>query len=267
MKRGLKDQGPARIVCLSTETAEVIYALGEGDRVVGVSGYTVWPPEARKKPKVGGYTSLKMDKILALHPDLVLSFSDLQADVSAELIRRGVTVVSFNQRSLVETLKMIRMIGSLVGRPKDALRLVAMMEAAFDQVRVSGAALPRKPRVYFEEWNDPMISGIQWVSEMIELAGGEDIFPELRDAGSAKDRVVSSGEVLRRNPDVIIASWCGRKVRPDHISGRPGWSGINAVVRKEIHEIKSAHILQPGPSLITGLQKLHQIISRAAVQA
>ncbi|HEY5648453.1 MAG TPA: cobalamin-binding protein [Nitrospiria bacterium] len=264
MGPGIKEQGPTRIVCLTAETAEVIYALGEGKRVVGVSGYTVWPPEARKKPKVGGYSTPRTDKILALNPDLVLSFSDLQADVSSELIRKGVTVVGFNQRSLEETLNMIRMIGSLVGRPKDALRLVAVMEAAFGQVRAAGAALPRKPRVYFEEWSDPMISGIRWVSEMITLAGGEDIFPEFRDAASAKDRVVSSEEVIKRNPDVIVASWCGRRVRPERISGRPGWSGIRAVVRREIHEIKSAHILQPGPSLVTGLQQLHRIISGAA---
>ncbi|HEY5649255.1 MAG TPA: cobalamin-binding protein [Nitrospiria bacterium] len=264
MEPGLKDQGPARIVCLTAETAEVIYALGEGRRVAGVSGYTVRPPEAREKPRIGGYTTVHLDKILELKPDLVLAFSDLQADIAAELMRKGITVVTFNQRSLEEVLKMIRMIGSLVGRPKDALRLVAVMEAAFGQVRASGASLSKRPRVYFEEWADPMISGVRWVSELIELAGGEDIFPEFLGAASAKDRVVRPEEVIRRNPDVILASWCGRKVRPEKIAGRPGWEEISAVKRGEIHEIKSAQILQPGLSLVDGLQQMHKIISRAA---
>lgn len=235
--------------------------------MAGVSGFTVRPPEARKKPRIGGYTAIRMDRILELKPDLVLAFSDLQAEISTKLIQKGISVVTFNQRSLEETFKMIRMIGSLVGRPKDALRLVAIMEAAFGQVRASAARLKRRPSIYFEEWADPMISGIRWVSELIGLAGGEDIFPEFLEASSAKDRVVKPEEVIRRNPDVIVASWCGRKVRPEKIAGRPGWSGITAVKRGEIHEIKSAFILQPGLSLIDGLHQLHKIISRAAATA
>jgi len=255
--------GPERIVCLTAETTEILYALSAGDRVVGISGTTTWPPEARKKPKVGGYTTVHLDKVMGLKPDLVLAYSDLQADAVRDLIRRGVTVITLNQRSLVEILQTIRMIGAIIGKPSDALRLMAMMEAAFGQVRDSAAALNHRPRVYFEEWDDPLISGIEWVGELMDLAGGEDIFPELRECRSASERVVGSDEVIRRNPEIIVASWCGRKVRPERIARRPGWDAITAVKTGRIHEIKSAHILQPGLSIINGLQQLHKIFADA----
>ncbi|HUK55877.1 MAG TPA: cobalamin-binding protein [Nitrospiria bacterium] len=252
---------PYRIVCLTAETAEILYALSAGDRVVGISGHTTWPPEARGKPKVGGYTTVRLDRVLALKPDLVLAYSDLQADAARDLIRRGVTVITLNQRSLVEILQAVQMIGAIIGKPADALRLVAMMEAAFGQVRASAKAISRRPRVYFEEWDDPLISGIRWVGELIDLAGGEDIFAERREARSASDRVVRSDEVIQRDPEIIVASWCGRKVRPERIARRPGWETITAVKRGRIHEIKSAHILQPGLSILNGLKRLHKIFS------
>jgi iron complex transport system substrate-binding protein len=254
---------PERIVCLTAETTEILYALSAGDRVVGISGYTTWPPEARQKPKVGGYTTVHLDRVMGLKPDLVLAYSDLQADAVRDLIRRGVTVITLNQRSLVEILQTIRMIGAIIGKPADALRLMAMMEAAFGQVRTSAAGFKHRPRVYFEEWDDPMISGIQWVGELIDLAGGEDIFPELREGRTASDRVVRPDEVIRRDPEIIVASWCGKKVRSERIAGRPGWEAVTAVKRGRIHEIKSAHILQPGLSIINGLQQLHKIFADA----
>jgi iron complex transport system substrate-binding protein len=258
---------PERIVCLTAETAEILYALSAGDRVVGISGYTTWPPEARSKPKVGGYTTVRLDKVLGLKPDLVLAYSDLQADVVRDLIRGGVTVVTFNQRSLVEILQAVQMIGSMIGKQADALRLVAMMEAAFGQVRASAAGISRRPRVYFEEWDDPLISGIRWVGELIDLAGGKDIFPELREGRTASERVVRSEEVIRRDPEIIVASWCGKKVRPERIAQRTGWDAITAVKNGRIHEIKSAHILQPGLSILNGLQRLHQIFRDASTNA
>jgi len=258
-------QYPSRIVCLTEETTETLYLLGEGDRVVGVSGYTVRPPEARRKPRVSAFISARFDRIEALAPDLILAFSDLQANIAAELVRRGHTVVTFNQRSVQEILQMIRMLGGLVGCAGRAEALAASLEANLDAVRAAAAALPRRPRVYFEEWDEPLISGIQWVEELVEIAGGETIFPELRGASLAKNRIVSADEVARRNPDVIIASWCGKPVRTTHIAGRPGWATIAAVRRKAIHEIKSALILQPGPASLTdGLSHLHTIIARAA---
>jgi len=263
----MKVGAPARIVCLTAETAEILYALSAGDRVVGISGYTTWPPEARQKPKVGGYTTVRLDKVLALKPDLVLAYSDLQADAARDLIRRGVAVITLNQRSLVEILQTIQMIGAIIGKPADAERLMAMMEAAFGQVRASASRFHRRPRVYFEEWDDPLISGIRWVGELIDLAGGEDIFPELRDGRSASERVVQGDEVIRRDPEIIVASWCGKKVRPERIARRPGWEAITAVKRSRIHEIKSAHILQPGLSIVNGLQRLHKLFSDAVTDA
>lgn len=263
----MKVASPSRIVCLTAETAEILYALSADDRVVGISGYTTRPPEARSKPKVGGYTTVRLDKVLGLKPDLVLAYSDLQADVVRDLIRRGVTVVTLNQRSLVEILQAIQMIGAIIGKPADALRLVAMMEAAFGQVRASAAAIRRRPRVYFEEWDDPLISGIKWVGELIDLAGGEEIFPELREGRTASERIVRTDEVIRRDPEIIVASWCGKKVRPERIAQRPGWDAITAVKNGRVHEIKSAHILQPGLSVLNGLQRLHQIIKDASTNA
>ena len=253
---------PSRIVCLTEETTETLYLLGEGDRVVGVSGYTVRPPEARQKPRVSAFINARFDKIEALRPDLVLGFSDLQADIAAELARRGYTVVLFNQRSVAEILQMIRMLGGLIGRAERAEALASTLEAGLDHIRQQAAALTRRPRVYFEEWDDPLISGIQWVEELIDIAGGDPIFPELRHAKLAKDRVVQPDEVVRRAPDVIIASWCGKAVRKERIAARAGWDALPAVQAGRIHEIKSALILQPGPASLTdGLRQLHEIIA------
>jgi len=253
---------PSRIVCLTEETTETLYLLGEGDRVVGVSGYTVRPPEARNKPRVSAFINARFDKIDALNPDLILAFSDLQADIAAELVRRGHSVVVFNQRSVPDILQMIRMLGGLIGCSDRADELASRLEADVDRVRAAAARLPRRPRVYFEEWDDPLISGIRWVEELIEIAGGDPIFPELRHAKLGKDRIVSPEEVVRRNPDVIIASWCGKAVRKDKIASRSGWENVTAVRNGAIHEIKSAFILQPGPASLTeGLRQLHEIVS------
>jgi iron complex transport system substrate-binding protein len=253
---------PSRIVCLTEETTETLYLLGEGDRVVGVSGYTVRPPEARHKPRVSAFISARFDKIEALEPDLILAFSDLQADIAAELVRRGHNVVVFNQRSVAEILRMIRMLGGLIGCADRADALASTLEADLDRVRAAAAQFPRRPRVYFEEWDDPLISGIQWVEELIEIAGGDPIFPELRHAKLGKDRIVSPDEVVRHNPEVIVASWCGKAVRKEKIAARPGWENVTAVRNGAIHEIKSAFILQPGPASLTeGLRQLHEIIA------
>jgi iron complex transport system substrate-binding protein len=258
---------PSRIVCLTEETTETLYLLGEGDRVVGVSGYTVRPPEARQKPRVSAFINARFDKIEALRPDLILAFSDLQADIAAELARRGFNVVLFNQRSVAEILRMIRMLGGLIGRSDRAEALASKLEADLASIREQAAAFAVRPRVYFEEWDDPLISGIQWVEELIEIAGGDPIFPELRHAKLAKDRIVSSEEVVRRAPDVIIASWCGKAVKKDKIASRPGWSALPAVQAGRIYEIKSAYILQPGPASLTeGVRQLHEIISRVGVR-
>ncbi len=252
---------PSRIVCLTEETTETLYLLGEGDRVVGVSGYTVRPPEARHKPRVSAFISARFDKIEALEPDLILAFSDLQADIAAELVRRGHNVVVFNQRSVAEILQMIRMLGGLIGCADRADALASTLEADLDRVRAAASDLPRRPRVYFEEWDDPLISGIQWVEELVEVAGGDPIFPELRQAQLGKDRIVTSGEVIRRDPEVIVASWCGKAVRKEKIAARPGWEDVAAVRNGRIHEIKSAFILQPGPASLTeGLRQLHEIL-------
>jgi iron complex transport system substrate-binding protein len=256
---------PSRIVCLTQETTETIYLLGEGDRVVGVSGYTTRPPEARRKPRVSSSVSARYTKIDALCPDLILGFSDLQADLASELVRRGYPVVIFNQRSVAEILGMIRMVGALIGCTHKADLLAAELELEIDAVRAAAERLPARPRVYFEEWDDPMISGIRWVDELIEVAGGDSVFPELRQARLARERIVSSAEVVRRQPDVIIASWCGKAVRPDQIAARPGWSDLPAVRDGQIYQLKSTYILQPGPASLTeGLRQLHHIIARAA---
>jgi iron complex transport system substrate-binding protein len=257
---------PSRIVCLTEETTETLYLLGQGDRIVGVSGYTVRPPEARRKPKVSAFVSAKFDKIEALKPDLVLAFSDLQADLAAELVRRGLTVVTFNQRSVAGILQMVRMLGGLVGCQRAAEALAARLEADLERIRESASRFPARPRVFFEEWDDPIISGIRWVEELVEIAGGTPIFPELADAGLAKDRIVDPAEVARRDPQVIFASWCGKKVRLDSIRSRPGWDRVAAVRHGHIYEIKSTDILQPGPASLTdGVQQLHGILSRETV--
>ena len=247
---------PRRLVCLTEETVETLYLLGEQDRIVGVSGYAVRPPEVRSKPRVSAFTSAKLDKILALEPDLVLAFSDMQADIVAQLARAGVAVHLFNQRDLAGIFAMIRTLGALVGVADRAEALASSLEARVARVAAAHAASPR-PRVYFEEWNDPMISAIGWVSELIEVAGGTDVFADRRGAAAATGRIVGADAVLAARPDVIVASWCGRKVVPEQIAGRPGWSALPAVARGRIVEIKSPLILQPGPAALTdGLDAL-----------
>jgi iron complex transport system substrate-binding protein len=253
---------PSRIVCLTEETTETLYLLGEGDRVVGVSGYTVRPPEARQKPKVSAFINARFDKIDALEPDLILAFSDLQADIARELISRGYPVNTFNQRSVAEILHIIRIVGALVGRADAGDAHASCLEADLETIRASAAARHRRPRVFFEEWDTPLISGISWVEELIEIAGGDPIFPELRHQGLGKDRIVDPAQVIERNPDVIIASWCGKAVKKRTIVERPGWDGINAVRNDRIFEIKSTYILQPGPAALTeGIRQLDAILS------
>src|SRR5262245_4483327 len=208
---------PERIVCLTEETTETLYLLGEGHRIVGISGYTVRPPEARQKPKVSAFINARFDKIEALQPDLILGFSDLQADIAAELVKRGHPVMVFNQRSVAEILQMIRIVGGLVGRTERAEALVADLERGLADVPARASTLTARPRVFFEEWDDPLISGIRWVEELVEIAGGDTIFPELRDAKLGKERIVDPGEVVRRAPELIVASWCGKPVRKERI--------------------------------------------------
>ena len=255
---------PSRIVCLTEETTETLYLIGEGDRVIGISGYTVRPPEARAKPKISAFINARFDKIEALRPDLILAFSDLQADIAAELIRRGHAVVTFNQRSIEEILQMIRMVGALVGRGDRAAELADSLERGLDDVRAKAAAFDRRPRVFFEEWDSPLISGIRWVDELVEIAGGDPLFPALRSQGLAKNRIVSSDDVAARDPEVIIASWCGKAMKKRTIVDRPGWDRVSAVRADHIYEIKSTYILQPGPAALTdGVAQLHTCIARA----
>jgi iron complex transport system substrate-binding protein len=254
---------PSRIICLTEETTETLYLLGQGERIVGVSGYTVRPPEARQKPKVSAFINARFDKIEALKPDLVLAFSDLQADLGAELVRRGIAVLTFNQRSVAEILQMIRMLGGLVGCQAEAEALADRLSADLDRIRESAASFPSRPRTFFEEWDDPLISGIRWVEELVEIAGGAPIFPELARAGLARDRIVDPAEVARRDPEVVLASWCGKKVNKDRIRSRPGWDRVAAVRADRIHEIKSTYILQPGPASLTdGVQQIHAIFRK-----
>ncbi len=256
---------PQRIVCLTEETTETLYLLGEQDRIVGISGFVVRPPQARKeKPRVSLFTSANIDAILELHPDLVLGFSDLQADIAAQLIRAGVSVYVFNHRTIRGIFSMILQIGALVGVPEKAEVLVASLRHKIDTVRTRTAAFPQKPKVYFEEWYDPLITGIGWVSELITIAGGEECFSELAGKPLAKDRIVADAtEVIRRQPDIIIGSWCGKKFKPEKVRARTGWENIPAVQKGHIYEIPSAIILQPGPAAITeGLDALVDIISR-----
>lgn len=257
---------PSRIVCLTEETTETLYLLGEGDRVVGVSGYTIRPPEARHKPRVSAFVNARFGRIEALQPDLVLGFSDLQADIAAELVRRGYAVMVFNQRSVSEILQMIRVVGGLVGRADRAEALAAQLELEIDAVRAAALRLPRRPRVFFEEWDNPLISGIRWVDELVEIAGGEPIFPELRSARLGRERIVTPEDVVRRDPEIIVASWCGKAVRKERIATRVGWERVAAVRDGHIYEIKSAYILQPGPAALTeGLRQLHGILTAVAV--
>ncbi len=255
---------PERIVCLTEETTETLYLLGEGDRVVGISGYTVRPPEARAKPKVSAFTSARLDKIEALRPDLVLAFSDLQADITAELIKRGLPVFTFNQRTVAEILQMIRVVGGLVGCSARATQLAEELEHGLTGIRRSADTFARRPRVFFEEWNDPLISGICWVDELIEIAGGTPLYPQLRTAGLAKDRIVDPGDVATRDPEVVIASWCGKAVKKSAIRSRDGWDQTRAVQDGHVYEVKSTYVLQPGPAALTeGVRQLHAVIGKA----
>jgi iron complex transport system substrate-binding protein len=257
---------PERIVCLTEETVETLYLLGEDRRIVGISGYVVRPPQARReKPRVSAFTSADIPKILALAPDLALTFSDLQADIAAALIRHGVDVHAFNQRTISEILDMIRTLGSLVGASERADTLANGFAAAIAGARERASRLPSRPRVYFEEWDDPMIAGIAWVSELIEAAGGIDVFADRASCKAAKDRIVTAQDVIRRQPDIIIGSWCGKKFRPEKVKARAGFERIPAVQRGAVYEIKSPLILQPGPAALTeGLAALATIIADAA---
>ncbi|HXX25857.1 MAG TPA: ABC transporter substrate-binding protein [Pseudolabrys sp.] len=253
---------PERIVCLTEETVETLYLLNEDRRIVGVSGYAMRPARVRKeKPRVSSFISADVPKILALKPDLVLAFSDLQADIVAELIRANVAVHAFNQRDVAGILDMIRTLGALVGATGKAAALAASLASHVDDVHVRAAGLPRRPRVYFEEWDEPMISGLGWVSELVEAAGGIEVFPTLAVKKNAKDRIVSSDAVIAAKPDIIIGSWCGKKFVPGKVAARPGFAVIPAVASGWLREIKSALILQPGPAALTdGLDALSAII-------
>ncbi|HXL48423.1 MAG TPA: cobalamin-binding protein [Xanthobacteraceae bacterium] len=257
---------PERIICLTEETVETLYLLGEERRIVGVSGYAVRPVRVRReKPRVSAFVSADFEKILALKPDLVLAFSDLQADIAAELIRRNVAVHAFNQRDIAGIFDMIRTLGALVGAAAKAEALVASLERRLAQARGRAAALKRRPRVYFEEWDEPMISGIGWVAELVEIAGGIDVFPALSRSKTAKERIVSSEDVIAANPDIIIGSWCGKKFVPTKVAARPGFAEIAAVRDGFLREIKSPLILQPGPAALTdGLDALAAIIEEWA---
>jgi iron complex transport system substrate-binding protein len=260
---------PERIVCLTEETTEALYLMGEDWRIVGISGFTVRPARARReKPKVSAFTSAKTDRIVALRPDLVLGFSDLQAGIAAELARAGLEVHLFNQRSVTGILAMLRMLGGMIGREAPAQALAARLEAGLEATRARAATLPRRPRVYFEEWDEPQISAIRWVSELIAIAGGDDCFPELAREPLGRDRIIADPlEVPRRAPDLILGSWCGKKFQPAKVAARPGWERVPAVRNGELHEVKSPLILQPGPAALTdGLAVLEAAIRRCALR-
>jgi iron complex transport system substrate-binding protein len=257
--------GPQRIVCLTEETTETLYLLGEEQRIVGISGFTCRPPQARRqKPKVSAFTSAKIDKILELRPDLALGFSNLQAQIAHDLIKSGINVLVFNQRSVAEILDMILLLSRIVAAEAAGIALVERLRSELSWIGESARRFSRRPRVFFEEWPDPLISGIRWVDELIEIAGGEPVFPNLRHQHSAKERIVDSAAVAAANPEVIIASWCGRKVSKEKIGRRDGWQSIDAIRSGHVYEIKSTYILQPGPAALTeGVRQLHAILARA----
>ena len=253
---------PQRIVCLTEEPTEVLYALGEQQRIVGISGFTVRPAGVRReKPRICAFTSAKIDKILALKPDLTIGFSDIQADIARDLIRHGVEVWISNHRSVAGILGYVRRLGAMVGAAEKAERYAQELQQGLERLRIAGAALPHRPRVYFEEWDEPMISGIAWVSELVDIAGGVDIFPERAACSLAKDRIIADGaEVVSRQPDIILGSWCGKRFRPQRVADRAGWQDVPAVRDGELHEIKSPDILQPGPAALTdGVTRMHEI--------
>lgn len=261
--------GPQRMVCMTEETTEWLYLLGQEARIVGISGYTVRPRRARdEKPRVSAFTSAKIDKILELQPDCVLGFSDMQADIAAELVRRGVQVTIFNQRSVAEIFSMLYQVAAMVGQGPQGLERIAAMQAQLGAIETAVAqrvaAGARRPKVYFEEWDVPPISAIRWVSELLGIAGGDDCFPELAQERAGKQRIIAdSGETVRRNPDIVIGSWCGKKFRPEAVAARDGWQAVNAVRHGQLFEIKSCDILQPGPAALTdGVAQLHAIVTR-----
>jgi len=256
---------PRSIVCLTDETTETLYLLGEQDRIAGISAYANRPPDARSKPRVSAFRDANFEKILNLKPDLVLAFSDVQAEITRELVLRGVTVLNFNQRSIAEILETIALLSRIVGRQAEGDALIERLVRGLDEVAESAKAFPRRPRVFFEEWPDPLISGIQWVEELIEIAGGEVLFPELRRCGKSKDRVVDPAAVVARDPEVILASWCGMKVKRETILARAGWESTSASRNGHIYEVPSDCILQPGPASLTeGVRQLHAILARVA---
>jgi len=253
---------PKRIVCLTEEATEWLYLLGEEARIVGISGYTVRPRRARdEKPKVSAFLSAKIDRILELEPDCVFGFSDLQADIASELVKRGVQVTIFNQRSIDEIFSMLYQVAAMVGRAQDGVELLTKMRARLDEIAREASALPKRPRVYFEEWDEPRISAIRWVSQLVGIAGGDDIFPELALKAMGKDRIIADdATIIARNPDIIVGSWCGKKFRAEKVAARPGWGDVAAVKEASLFEIKSADILQPGPAALTdGVEQLHRI--------
>ena len=259
--------GPQRIVCLTEETTEWLYLLGQEHRIVGISGYTVRPRRAREeKPKVSAFLSAKTDKIMELQPDCVLGFSDLQADIASDLVKRGVQVTIFNQRSVAEIFSMLYQLAAMVGEAEQGAQRIAAMQADLramqGAVAAKVAAGARRPQVFFEEWDNPHISAIRWVSELMGMAGGDDCFPELSLQRMGKQRIIADGaEIVRRNPDIILGSWCGKKFRPENVAAREGWSAVNAVRHQQLFEIKSPDILQPGPAALTdGVQRMHRIV-------
>jgi iron complex transport system substrate-binding protein len=260
--------GPQRIVCLTEETTEWLYLLGEGARIVGISGYTVRPRRARQeKPRVSAFLSGKIDQIVALQPDLVIGFSDMQAALADQLIRAGLNVFITNQRSVAQIFDTLRLVAGLVGAQAKAEAWIAQCQARHAQIATTTLAWPRRPRVYFEEWDTPMISAIQWVSQLMGVAGGDDVFPELATQAGGKGRVIADAlEPVRRAPDIIVGSWCGKKFRPEKVAARDGWASVPAVVNQQLFEIKSCDILQPGPAALTdGLEQLHQHFLRWAL--
>ena len=255
--------GPQRIVCLTEEPTEWLYLLGEDRRIVGISGYTVRPPRAREeKPKVSAFLNAKIDKIVDLKPDCVIGFSDLQADIASQLVKKGIQVTIFNQRSVLEIFSMMYQLAAMVGQEARGRELMQGMQRRLLEIEQTAATLKRRPRVFFEEWYDPHISAIAWVSELMGIAGGDDCFPQLASQPMGKDRIIADGsEIVQRNPDIIFGSWCGRKFRPAHVLARPGWDEVNAVKNRQLFEIKSAEILQPGPAALTeGVEQIHRIV-------
>jgi iron complex transport system substrate-binding protein len=254
---------PRRIICLSDETTETLYLLGEEDRIVGVSGFTTRPPEARSKPRVSAFRDANLEAILDLKPDLILTFSDVQAEITRNLVLRGATVLNFNQRAIAEIFDMISVLARLIGKPNQGRTLVEKLQSGLCEIKASAQKFAYRPRVFFEEWKDPLISGIRWVEELVAIAGGIPIFPELGECGKAQDRVVDPSAVVARDPQVILASWCGMKVDIDAIRLRPGWASTNAARNGHIYEIPSSSILQPGPAALTeGLRQVHTILAR-----